>query len=134
MLAHRERLKRLGPCGFLALLLSACAARSSRTRESDAFFYLHQAVGFLEAYKGGHCSSGLEKAKGFLNEARAALARAPDSGLTPIADEVLILASSPENVQIVQVERVRERLHALAGAKEHEHRASWNKEFRSCRD
>lgn len=132
-------------CGFQAILASACAIYSSQTstgstvndvaaRSSGAFYDLHQAVGFFEAYKGGHCVSGMGKANDFLSIARINLSKNPDGDLALVAGQIENLSGLRESAQIVDIERVREQLHAIAAAKGYRHDDSWNDNFLKCKD
>ncbi len=121
-----------------AVLLGACAsggktARHDPPRASEAFFDLHQAVGFLEAYESERCATGLAKAQVYLNMASDSLRRHPSPDLASIAVRLRGLTDSSESAQLLQVEQLRERLHAAAAANGYEHSDSWNQEFWNCR-
>ncbi len=112
------------------LILSLSVVFAGGLKNEDDFYKIHQAVGFLEAYVKEECPDGLNRAKNLSDE--KVIESVQDMQLQKIKNEVRKSIFNSDKLSLIEIEKLRKRLHELQSKKMYPHQQRWHDEFRKC--
>ncbi len=100
-----------------------------QSQDQQAFYRLHQALGFFIVYTEGRCPGGLHKAKGLLV---MRYDRSKNRELWMVMRKLMQLISLKEKPATSEIEALKQEMQRIQAAGNYAYEPNWAQEYENC--